>query len=155
MKQLKGYINIRKGKSTIKATNETIQKIVKDELDRLGNDANLNHIDVSKVTSMRHLFDCHISIYANLDRKYKYLNPDISLWNVHNVEDMGFMFYECEDFNCNIGDWNIEKCKNMEYMLYHCESFNQDLSNWDLTNVHKSFMLTKCPIKEEYKPKLK
>ena len=41
--------------SKIKATDKTIKKIVIDELKRLGHDADLNHIDTSKVTNMNSL----------------------------------------------------------------------------------------------------
>lgn len=41
---------------TIKATNQTIHSIVKDELQRLGLAADLNHIDVSEVTDMSFMF---------------------------------------------------------------------------------------------------
>ena len=41
----------------IVATNDTIKKIVKDEIERLGYNADLNHIDVSQVTDMSRLFN--------------------------------------------------------------------------------------------------
>lgn len=41
---------------TIKATNQTIHSIVKDELQMLGLAADLNHIDVSEVTDMSFMF---------------------------------------------------------------------------------------------------
>ena len=52
MKHLFEYIDIHKAKSTIKATDDTIGKIVNDQLDLLGDDADLNHIDTSNVTNM-------------------------------------------------------------------------------------------------------
>lgn len=42
---------------TIEATDETIKDIVKQEIERLGNDADLNHIDVSGVTDIDSMFD--------------------------------------------------------------------------------------------------
>ena len=130
MKQLRNYINIRKRKSTIKATDETIHQIVLDEIDRLGLDADLNHIDVSEVTNMNSLFSR--AAYDNFDlKKYEGLNPDITLWNVSNVEIMNYMFYGCD-------------------------KFNHDISGWDVRNVkYKDFMFYGCDIKEEYKPKFK
>lgn len=134
MKDLTSYITEyvvsgRRNKHIIVATDETIHQIVKDELDRLGHDADLNHIDVSEVTNMKSLFSCHHS--DNLGPKYKDLNPDISYWDVSNVE-------------------------NMEFMFFDCENFNQDLSGWDVRKVENhGFMFNRCPIEEEYKPKFK
>lgn len=41
---------------TIKATDETIKDIVNQEIERLGNNADLNHIDVSGVTDYKDMF---------------------------------------------------------------------------------------------------
>ena len=61
---------------------------------------------------------------------YSKFNGDISNWDVSNVVDMGFMFYDAE--------------------------FNGDISNWDVSNVtNMAGMFDDCPIKEEYKPKFK
>ena len=46
--------------ATIKATDETIHDIVRSEIERLGDEADLNHIDVSEVTDMEDLFSAHI-----------------------------------------------------------------------------------------------
>ena len=43
--------------TTIKAKNDTIKKIVRSEIKRLGNEADLNHINVSGVTNMEFLFN--------------------------------------------------------------------------------------------------
>ncbi len=177
MKPILEYIISKSTKAIhiIHATDETIKKIVKDELDRLGHDANLNHIDVSEVTNMDDLFSCH---EIDLGSKYKDLNPDISEWNVskvrnmqrifafcknfnqdisrwdvRKVEDMYYMFYHCENFNKDLSDWNVGKVENMYAMFAGCYTFNQDLSNWDVSKVeHMNFMFDDCPIKEEFKP---
>ena len=154
MKQLRNYINIRKGKSTIKATDESIHQIVKEELDRLGHDADLNHIDVSEVEYMNSLFSCYDDDY--LGSNYSDLNPDISKWDVSNVEDMRYIFYECDNFNCDLSGWNVSKVKYMRAMFFGCEIFNQDLSKWDVSNVEDHYsMFDGCHIKQEFKPKFK
>ena len=56
MRQIIEYLSTKVAQTKIKATDETIRQIVKDELDRLGHDADLNHIDVSEVTNMDGLF---------------------------------------------------------------------------------------------------
>jgi surface protein len=105
------------------ATNKTIKQIVRDEIQKLGNTANLNHIDTSQVTDMSVLF--HSSQF----------NGDISKWDVSNVTNMSCMFQDAISFNQNIGKWDVSNVINMEFMFSHAESFNQNISNWDVSSV--------------------
>jgi len=174
MRPINRYLSNKIKASDIKATDKTIHQIVKAELDRLGHDADLNHIDVSEVTNMNSLFGylCHNLSYDNI-------NPDISKWDVSNATDMDFMFYEAKMFNCDIANWAVSKVKNMGAMFCYCENFNQDISQWDVRNVKNMIGMFEgcinfnqdlsrwdvnkvenytnafkdCPIKEEYKPK--
>ena len=177
MKLLTEYLSTKIVQSKIKATDDNIRRIVKDEIDRLGIDADLNHIDVSEVINMNSVFSCHND---DLGLKYTFLNPDISGWDVSKVKNMHAMFYRCRNFNCDINNWDVSNVKDMSAMFGECKSFNQDLSRWDVKNVEnmrgmfcecKSFnqdlsswnvssvtyhhdnMFFNCPIKEEYKPK--
>jgi len=68
---------------TIKATDDNIHKVVKDEIERLGNEADLNHIDVSSVTNMVELFE-HTDFKGNIEQ-----------WNFDKVENMYSIFNEC------------------------------------------------------------
>ena len=123
----------------IHATNDTIKKIVKDELDILGHYADLNHIDVSEVTNMDSLFSCSVE---DLGTRYKDLNPDISQWNVSKVQNTSCMFYKCKNFCCDISRWDVSNVKDMSGMFYNCEKFDQDLSQWNVskvTNMHSVF----------------
>ena len=147
MKQLRSYITIKRGKSTIKATDETIHKIVKDELDRLGHNADLNHIDVSEVTTMYNLFNCVHSLYISdrLGPDYVDLNPDISGWDVSNVTNMDSMFKFCSKFNCDISKWDVSNVTNMYCMFYGCKKFNQDIGGWKVDNVEeRRYMFSDC-----------
>ena len=176
MRPINKYLSNKIQASDIKATDDNIRQIVKDELDRLGHNADLNHIDVSEVINMYNLFSCR---EKDLGSKYKDLNPDISNWDVSNVENMNFMFYECKNFNCDISNWNVSSVENMEFMFYgckkfnqdlsqwnvskvinmgqmfkKCEKFNQDISGWDVNNVQfKNYIFDLCFIKREYMPK--
>jgi len=126
----------------IKATDETIHKIVKSELDRLGHDADLNHIDVSEVTDMNGLFCCHNDY---LGEKYNDLNPNISKWDVSNVKDMSVMFWKCKSFDCDISRFDVSNVTNMKHMFFNCKNFNQDLSQWDVRNVEDmQYMFYEC-----------
>ena len=142
----------------IKATDETIHQIVKDELDRLGHDADLNHIDVSKVTNMYSLFNCVYNPYISnrLGPDYVDLNPNISMWDVSNVTNMDSMFKFCSKFNCDISKWDVSNVKTMYCMFYGCKKFNQDIGGWNVRKVEYHWdMFYNCSIKEEYKPKFK
>ena len=132
----------------IKATNETIHDIVKQEIERLGNDADLNHIDASNLTNMEYLF------------RYSQFNGDISQWDVSNVEsmkgmftgawfngdisqcavssvqDMSWMFHR-SDFNGDISKWDVNKVEDMKHM-FDKAAFNGNISNWDVSNVVES-----------------
>ena len=70
------------------------------------------------------------------------------------VTDMGGMFY-CSEFNKDISQWDVSNVTDMHDM-FHGSKFNGDISQWDVSNVtDMEEMFTKCPIKEEYKPKFK
>ena len=106
---------------TIIATDETIEDIVNVEIERLGNNADLNHIDVSQVTDMSGMF---------FNSSF---NGDISKWDVSNVTNMECMFFR-SSFNGDISNWDVSSVKNMRGMF--CDScFNGDISNWDVSNV--------------------
>ena len=91
-------------KKTIIAMNETIKEIVKSEIARLGNNADLNHIDVSQVTDMSYLYD-----ESGFD-------GDISKWDVSNVTNMHGMFWNSK-FDGDISNWDVSNVTNMDGMF--------------------------------------
>ena len=142
------------------------------------NPIDFNDVDVSHIDSF---CDKNIGIFEKT--KFKYI--DISYWDVSNITDMKYMFYDCEELesvgdlsnwnvsnvtdmnsmfcNCkeleyvgDISEWDISKVINMPFMFWYCTSFNQDLSCWNVSNViYKDSIFHNCPIKNEYKPKFK
>ena len=65
------------------------------------------------------------------------------------------MFAYATSFNQPIGDWEFPNVTNMNRMFFYASSFNQDLSEWDLKGKDKIEIFYGCPIKKEYKPKMK
>ncbi len=62
-------------------------------------------------------------------------NQNIGHWNVSNVTDMSYIFYEANAFNQVIGTWNVGNVTNMSSMFYEANSFNQDIGTWNVSNV--------------------
>ncbi len=127
------------------ATDETIREIVKSEIDRLGNQADLNHVDVSRVTDMTSVFeskkfDGNISEWdvskvksmkmMFADSKF---NGDISRWDTSNVENMHQVFVSSL-FNGDISRWHVSKVERMRGMFAHSK-FTGEISDWDVSNV--------------------
>lgn len=125
---------------TIIATNDTIRTIVDGQIKFLGLQADLNHIDVSGVTNMTHLFSARRLVgYAPHSRAVSCVgskfNGDISRWDVSNVENMSRMFYQSR-FNGDISHWDMSNVANMASMFEHSH-FNGDISRWDISDVVK------------------
>ena len=132
MKLLTEYLSNKIVQSTIKATDNTIHKIVIDELDRLGHDADLNHIDTSEVHYVINLFR---SDATGIGSRYADINPDVSKWNMSNVKEAMCMFMDCKNFNCDLSNWDMSMAENIGGMFCNCTSFNQNLNNWNTSNL--------------------
>lgn len=81
----------------------------------LGNEANLNWMDVSGVTH-----------FTNLFHRQTRFNGDISKWDVSNAVSMRGMFAWC-NFNGDISKWDVSNVADMCYMFQQ-SMFNGDIS---------------------------
>ena len=114
MKSLKQYLNeaLVSRKVTTKRhytlfpkTQDELKSMIEREIDINGNNCDLNHIDVSKITDMSYMF---------YESKF---NGDISNWDVSNVRDMSCMFSESK-FNGDISNWDVSNVNNMSDMFW-------------------------------------
>ncbi len=123
---------------------DTLEKLLKRMIKMRGDEGDFNDIDTSDIKDMESLFQFNETF-----------NGDITGWSVSKVTDMSYMFHYAESFNQPIGNWEFPNVENMSGMFSGATSFNQDLSEWDLKGKKKSKIFYNCPIKKEYKPKMK
>ena len=138
-----------------------LKKIIEQELNRQGPDADLNFIDTSLITDMSFLFSSYDDIIMNIkiDRwdtsnvtemedmfaTCSKFNCDLSKWNVSNVKNMNGMFYRCRNFESDLSAWNVSSATDMTQMFYKCSKFTSDLSHWNVSNVtNMSYMFGEC-----------
>ncbi len=94
--------------------------------ERLSKDmaADLNDVDISKVTDMSNLFV-----------QFPTFSGDVSKWNVSHVTNMSGMFEGVTGFRGGISKWDVSKVTNMSNMFKGATSFNSDISKWDVSKV--------------------
>jgi surface protein len=105
----------------VKEYHELLQ-IISKSIKLLGNNCNLNWLDISEITDLSVVFE-HFSNF----------NGDISKWNTSNVTNMEALFSNTI-FNGDISNWDVSNVKNMDDMFYKSK-FMGDISHWDVSNV--------------------
>jgi len=61
--------------------------------------------------------------------------PAIGDWDVSDVQDLSYLFYQKSNFKADISKWNVANATDMEGMFAYAHSFNGDISKWDVSNV--------------------
>lgn len=139
----------------IYATDETLYRIVRNEIEKLGKDADLNHIDVSEVKNFFYGLDMDENSPDNLLGLFEDtdFHGDVSEWDMSKAEDTNSMFYGCEKFNCDLSKWDMNNVKVCRRMFERCTQFDQDLSSWDMRGIkdEKStrFMFNLCKMEDD------
>ncbi|MGI9190665.1 MAG: BspA family leucine-rich repeat surface protein [Chitinophagaceae bacterium] len=62
-------------------------------------------------------------------------NQPLNSWNVSNVKTLFIAFAFAVTFNQPLNNWNVSKVDNMYGLFAFCYQFNQPLNNWDVSNV--------------------
>ena len=93
----------------------------------------IENLDVSNVEDTHGMFYC----CENL------VELDLTNWNPISLQNTYDMFYGCSNlkFIKNIENWQLPNIKDVSFMFYNCAKLDVDLSNWDLTNIKKSFKI--------------
>ena len=59
----------------------------------------------------------------------------INSWNVSQITDMSYMFYNASSFNQSLSNWDVSHVTNMSNMFFFSSSFNQYLNSWNVSQV--------------------
>ncbi|RIY39975.1 BspA family leucine-rich repeat surface protein, partial [Psittacicella hinzii] len=152
-KELQNTDLSKKNVKIIFGNDTRLYNFICDYLKVVGYEANLNFIDVSKISDLSGLFakglkctniykfngdisQWDVSNVTNMLGLFLYseFNGDISKWDVSNVTNMRSMF-EGAKFSGDISQWNVSKVRNMQQLFASNESFRSDISNWDVSSV--------------------
>jgi surface protein len=75
------------------------------------------------------------------DMSYAFYNrpdfsADINSWDVSNVTKLIAMFQSATSFNQPIGDWDVSSVTDIGSMFAAATSFNQPIGSWDVSSVN-------------------
>ena len=146
-----------------------LKELLKRMIEVRGDEGDFNDIDTSKIEDMSFLFTnkttfngdisgWDVSNVKDMEGMFSSatsFNQDISKWNTSEITNMKDMFCHAASFNQDISKWKFPNVEDMSYMFWGAKSFNQNLSEWDLTIINTKFIFFLCPIKDEFKPKMK
>ena len=97
---------------------------------KLKNIIGIENLDVSKLKIANSMF----YMCENL------VELDLTNWNPILLNSAWNMFSYCSNLKIikNIENWQLPNIKDVSYMFYECTKLDVDLSNWDLRNIKKS-----------------
>ena len=98
-----------------------LSELIAREMWEHGPKCDLNHIDVSRLTSFNAVF------------RHRDFNGDISKWDMRRATDVTEMF-QCSQFNGDISEWNTAKIEKADAM-FEASQFKGDVSKWDTSSL--------------------
>ncbi len=117
-------------------------------IEMIKNNEDITKVNTSKITNMSALFARNTTFHQDIsnwdvsnvtDMSFMFyqssFNQNIAKWDVSNVDDMNRMFARNKEFNQAISSWNVSNVITMEQMFYNARKFNQALKKWDVSNV--------------------
>ena len=131
-------------------SNVTTMAYMFSQCKNLKNIIGIENLDVSKLETANFMFDS----CENL------VELDLTNWNPILLKTAWSMFYRCSNLKIikNIENWQLTNIKDISYMFYNCAKLDVDLSNWDLTKIKDNFMknriVTNSGITKNHYPKL-
>lgn len=99
-----------------------LRAVIAHEIATHGTTCDLNHLDISKMTSLD-------AVFSNMD-----FNGDISKWDTSRIVSMNRVF-QGSSFTGDISDWDVSNAKSMASMFEN-SAFTGDISRWDTSCVH-------------------
>ena len=131
--------NYKNPYTCVPKTFDELRKIINDRYDKLGPGTKDNPIDFNDVNISNNdsFYNDNINIGIFDSTKFEYI--DISNWDVSNIKNMRYMFYDCKRLE-TVGDlskWDVSNVEYMTSMFYKCEQLKSvgDISNWNVSNV--------------------
>ena len=119
-------------------TKEELYKLIIKKYKENPEEPNLLDIDTSAITDMSELFYIEaLKKYGFKDQLVKIKKLDLSTWNVSNVTNINFMFWQCYHLKAiDLSGWNTASLEYMNVTFGDCISLKSiDLSHFDISNV--------------------
>jgi surface protein len=80
----------------------------------------------------------NLSLCTSLFRMFRLTNeanPDVTNWDVSNIENFSQIFLQAFNANPDVSNWDVSSVTNMSGMFRDAGSANPDVSNWDVSSV--------------------
>lgn len=101
-------------------------------------------------------FECQERSCSKEFKEELKLLGDISTWDVSQVKDMSYMFFDpkrpLDLSNVDLSKWDVSNVENMEEMFYGVEEFNTktNFKNWDIRKVKNMRSMFDNTNREKY-----